>query len=229
MGDSDLWMRFEAERRLVHRQIASLTENGLSQFHNSRIADPAAKLPGLPTPGVRETWFLHGSKPDRVLSILNGGLNDRVASSAGTFGAGIYLAEDIEKADQYAQPDADFEAPGMEELHSRLFRAGGNTHPGEDLFYCFVVRGICGLQLCSTGLQRLPPGQASMCDEETGQQLFMTEDRRELVQVPGSSPPVSHHSMVCGLGKALKRFREFVIYDANRTYPEYLVAYKRIS
>lgn len=41
---------------------------------------------------VNEKWFLHGTKPDFVIPILNDGLNERL--SGGLFGKGIYLAED---------------------------------------------------------------------------------------------------------------------------------------
>ena len=38
-----------------------------------------------------------------------------------------------------------------------------------------------------------------------------------------------HHSLVAEKGKAVKRFREFVVYDAHRTYIEYLIGYRRIT
>lgn len=48
------------------------------------------------------------------------------------FGAGCYFAEDAEKVDQYARPDAGPSGPGhaeLAELHARLYREG-RTHPG---------------------------------------------------------------------------------------------------
>ena len=96
---------------------------------------------------VGEAFVLHASKPELVLPIAHNGLNDRVVSSRSAFGTGIYLAEDIENTDQYCTSDPDYESPGLENLHARLFRAGGNSHAGDDLFYVFVVRAVCGAQL----------------------------------------------------------------------------------
>lgn len=35
-----------------------------------------------------------------------------------------------EKIDQYTREDAGYETPGLEALHSRLYRPGGHKHPG---------------------------------------------------------------------------------------------------
>ena len=114
----------------------------------------------------------------------------------------------------------------MEELHKRLFRPGGHHHPGDDLFYAFVARVACGAQLATRGLAQedRPPTR----DVDTGAMVFHNDERRELAVVPGSTPPVHFHSLVVNTGKALKRFREFVVYDASRVYVEYLLAYRRV-
>ena len=84
----------------------------------------------------------------------------------------------------------------------------------------------CGATRLSRGLKRDQDPPVDDCD--TGEQIFHTAERRELAQVPGSVPPIHYHSLAVQTGKALKRFREFVIYDANRVYVEYLLAYRRV-
>ena len=44
----------------------------------------------------------------------------------------------------------------------------------------------------------------------------------ELVEVPGSAGCC--HSLVCGIGRALHHFREFVIFNPNLVYVEYAIA-----
>ena len=39
-------------------------------------------------------------------------MNERLCSLGGMFGAGIYLAEDVEKIDQYTTPDESYEKSG---------------------------------------------------------------------------------------------------------------------
>jgi hypothetical protein len=54
-----------------------------------------------------EVRLLHGTKPDLVWSIVQQGLNERLAgASAGTaFGDGSYFADDAGKIDQYVVED----------------------------------------------------------------------------------------------------------------------------
>lgn len=210
---------------------ARIRKNRLaSDSWRSRLEDASSSLPGERFDEVGERYLLHGTGPDHLLDILHQGFTEKLASLKGLFGAGNYLAEDPEKIDQYTRPDPGLETPGLEEIHSRLYRAGGNYHPGEDMFYCFIVRATCGASLQISGLD-----QDDRLRDETGRDVFLTPDRRELARVPGTSPAFSYHSLVVNLctGKtsskaAVARFREVVIFEGNRIYPEYLVAYKRV-
>ena len=73
----------------------------------TKTAKIASKLALTLAKEVNETMLLHGTAPDRLLSLLSNGLNERFSgSSAGTaFGDGIYLAEDSGKTDQYVTMD----------------------------------------------------------------------------------------------------------------------------
>lgn len=223
-----LWLRYASEKMFMEQQLAVLEDQGFHRDIGSTSVLDCAALPGEFSEVVSETMLLHGTKPENVLQVLHNGLNERLTSSKGAFGAGIYLAEDPEKVDQYTAPDPWLNHPGLEELHSRLYPVGGHAHAERDLFYCFVVRAASGAQLRTRGLLKTDSEVPPTRDCETGEVLFSTAERRELRIIEGSSPPLHYHSLRVDLGRALHRFREFVHFNANRTYCEYLVAYERI-
>lgn len=55
------------------------------------------------------------------------------------FGAGCYFAEDPEKIDQYVRPDPHHNAPGLEELHSRLYTDG---NLGIQIGFCSALSDV---------------------------------------------------------------------------------------
>merc|ERR1712157_688811 len=135
----------------------------------------------------------------------------------GLYGPATYLAEEATKSDQYSTPDYAYEQDGLEDLHSRLFRAGGASYPGgngvegsaEDLFYCLLVRTTLGwYQRTLDGKTNLDcPGQAVWHN--------MTE-KRALSEVPDTDPPLRYHSLIAQVGQMIRRFREFMIYDGDQ-------------
>ena len=56
---------------------------------------------------VNEAFLLHGLRTDVVAEVCSSGLNERLsgANAGSLFGEGTYLAEDIEKIDQYTGLD----------------------------------------------------------------------------------------------------------------------------
>merc|ERR1712086_199361 len=132
------------------------------------------------------------------------------------YGAGVYLAEDAAKIDQYTRPDNGCN-PDYAELHSQLF-CPGFAHPGEDLFYVFVVRAVLGIP-CYTLDGKL--------ERSTKAALYADSHRRELGVIPGKDP-LRYHSLIAETGDILKRYREFVVYNAARTNICYVLAYRRV-
>jgi hypothetical protein len=55
---------------------------------------------------ANEAFFFHGTKPDIAECIKRVGFDERVCSLGGMFGAGVYLAENSSKSDEYCVPDA---------------------------------------------------------------------------------------------------------------------------
>jgi hypothetical protein len=242
---------FDLSKNRVGRAVQMCKQEGLIQAPLEPRTDSAAAPLKLDVDGdANEAWLLHGCRPEYVLPILQNGLDEKLCQLEGAFGAGIYLAEDVEKIDQYTTPDSSYEFSGLEELHSRLYRPGGHHHPEEDLFYCFVVRTISGWPI------RTEDGMGDLDDPST-EWVYANElkdkrtlthvsrmhcpnypkpcgicerdklSRRELKEVSGVSPPVRYHMLVVEKGKALLRFREFVCFDRAQTYCQYLLAYKR--
>ena len=225
------WQKFVAERQNVLRQMNQLRTNCIVlPAWESKVDAPSRDLPGQRFKEVGERYLLHGTKPEKVLDIIHGGFNEKHASDRVVYGAGNYCADEPEKVDQYATPDAG--PRGLEELHARLYPSEGNVgnvHPGGDVFYCFLARVTCGACFQSRGLDR-----HLLKDAATGRDVYMTPARRELARIEGSSPSISYHTLVMHpsmnrTGGHVERFREVIVFDGNRIYPEYLVAYRRLK
>ena len=209
---------------LLQKQEVLERDMARAKKHNMSIVPVKSKLNKLSAGSkemmTHEGWFLHATKPETVLPILSNGLSERMCG--GAFGKGVYLAEDPEKADQYATPDAKYCADGLKDLHARLYRQGSGTrHPGSDVFYMFVVRAAAGIAV------RTKDGEVDL--DRPGRQVFASSDRRELCEVPDITPPLRFHSLVVELGGKISRFREFVHFHSDRFCVEYLIAYQRSS
>lgn len=213
-----LWGKYAMERENLRKiELAALQKSGLA-LPNARLRQPfkdmAAMLPGSLDAGINEVYLSHGSKPETLLAILSGGLNERF--SGGLFGNGTYLAEDVAKNDQYCTYDQCY--GDHAELHKLLFDGHGLVHPGQ-LLYVFVCRVLLG------HLVRTKDGSTDL--EDPARRSIWSSTSRELAAIPGSSPPLLHHSLLVEVGGRIARYREFVLFHGDRIYPEYLVAYQR--
>ena len=70
-------------------------------------------------------------------------------------------------------------------------------------------------------------------DVNTNKQVFLRSDRRQLCHIPGATPSISYHTLVVDVAKrkvptSVLRFREIVLFEDTRVYPEYLIAYRRV-
>ena len=59
-------------------------------------------------PDINEHYLFHGTKADLVDTIVNQGLDSRLAGDKAMFGPGVYCAESSTKADQYSGMCDDF-------------------------------------------------------------------------------------------------------------------------
>jgi len=161
---------------------------------------------------VNEQVLLHGTKPENLLAIIHNGLDERL--SGGMFGRGIYLSEDPSKIDQYCTAD-----DGDPDLHAQLYEKFGLPAPGE-VFYCFVVQAGLGATVHTVD---------GMIDATTGADVwFDPHEKRQLVAVPDTNPPIHFHTLIADIGKKVKRHREFIVFDSDRTILCFLIAYRRV-
>mmetsp|Transcript_17342 Transcript_17342/g.38185 ORF Transcript_17342/g.38185 Transcript_17342/m.38185 type:complete len:389 (+) Transcript_17342:3-1169(+) len=216
----DLWQLFSTRRDVVARQVLDFRNKRLPEVPiNTATQSVGEVLPGPVRADANEVWLLHGCKPDHALAIIQTGLNEKLCSLGGAFGAGIYLAEDAAKIDQYTSPDSNYKQAGLEGLHRCLFQ-NGVRHPDEDLFYCFVVRCVAGWPI------RTKDGKTNLDDRSVS--IHHDGDRRELAEIKGVEGHARYNSLIVEKGAAVKRFREFVVFDSTQTYCEYILAYRRV-
>eukprot|EP00928_Gymnodinium_smaydae_P090703 TRINITY_DN74460_c0_g1_i1.p1 TRINITY_DN74460_c0_g1~~TRINITY_DN74460_c0_g1_i1.p1 ORF type:complete len:659 (-),score=125.16 TRINITY_DN74460_c0_g1_i1:92-2068(-) len=199
-----------------HRRCCDMPRIDLGNeagFLDTAMADWSVAL-GCPLNNdCNEKLLAHGTKPENVAAMLATGMNERHCS--GLFGLGSYLGEDIGKCDQYAVPD-----PGLgayPELHDILYHRCRVPHPSET-HYVFICRAALGRAA------RTKDGNTEL---SSGSSVWAGTEKRELAQIPGTSPPLPYHSLVAERGGLVVRYREFIIFHSERIYPEYLIAYKR--
>lgn len=213
------WQSYMSSKETVRQQLLFQRRCLSCQPEPTKLDGICSLLPASLDLEVNEKFLLHGTKPQIVIDVLQHGLNEKYSTIGGLFGAGVYLAERPDKTDQYCVPDV----PGisdasMAELHSRLYRK--STRSKEDVFYTFLCRAILGVSVYTQD------GQKSM--RPPYEDVFRTSERRMLVAIPGTMPSIPYHSLIGATGIKLRRFREFVVYEGARIFPEYLIAYKRV-
>merc|ERR1712217_44162 len=160
------------------------------------MGDMALMLPGTLDDSVNEVYLSHGSKPESLLAILSGGLNERF--SGGLFGNGTYLAEDVNKNDQYCTYDQ--RHGDHPQLHKLLFDDTGLHHPGQ-LLYVLICRVVLGKFI------RTKDGQTDL--DNSSRRSIWSSQQRELTTVIDTSPPLLHHSLLVETGGKVSRYREF--------------------
>ena len=142
------------------------------------------------------------------------------------FGEGVYLGDDGTKADQYTRAaDVSIQsgASPLAALHALLYPDGAMAAAGgvNYVFLCRVGLG-CAIRT-KDGRTCLDAGAA------TNDRLFATPRRKQLGEIAGcKEPKVPYHSLLVELGGNIARFREVVVFDGARVYPEYLLAYSRL-
>jgi hypothetical protein len=163
-----------------------------------------------------EKILLHGTRPQAIVAIVQNGLDNKM--SGGMFGAGVYLAEDPSKIDQYCTPDTG-EVEHLEELWKPMYEENDMKRPGGEIFYCFVVRVLMGCPVHTEDGEE---------DIDDGGDIWWSDECRQLRHVPGVTPPLHHHAVVAEKGEGHARHREFVHFDGTGCcLIQYIIAYRR--
>ncbi|EKX46950.1 hypothetical protein GUITHDRAFT_107301 [Guillardia theta CCMP2712] len=100
------WKAYSWQRDVVAEQ---LKKNGVKQEPTAVATARSWMHQSLQLhEGSNEVLLLHGTPAEQVSKIVEEGmLDERMFSSGGIFGGGIYLAENSSKADEYCDPDPD--------------------------------------------------------------------------------------------------------------------------
>ncbi|CAL1548252.1 unnamed protein product [Lymnaea stagnalis] len=150
---------------------------------------------------VNEHYLFHGTKKALTDALCQHGPDPKLCTHA-MLGAGLYFAEASMKSDQYAD-ERDNRTPSGEELKIFLMRVLlGNTY--------IITRDH---QRFKKGADRLKRPPCAQC--ESDRCADVSHQHCDSVTLDGSP------------GDNRVFFREFVVYDTSRCYPEYIITYKR--
>ena len=220
----DLRSKYTAGVERVKHELELLHQNGKDVKNVPGLPVKTARVSGFVlSQACNEVILLHGTNPDRLFDLLSTGLNERFAS-AGAFGNGVYLAEDAGKTDQYVSADSTYDPSS--ELHKRLYDET-MPHP-DDVFYVLVVRVALGFPVRTKDLAYNKKTHQKATSMDDGVPIF-PKNYRELSAVPGVTPPIFYHSLIAELGKAIGRYREFVLSHSEYVHIDYVIAYHRYN
>ena len=97
----ELWKRFIAQRSLM---VSQLRQQQVGFIEAETTFFQPSTHPQC-NRGVNEIFLYHGFKSEFLETIMAYGLDERVGSLGGLFGAGVYFADMISKSDQYVVPN----------------------------------------------------------------------------------------------------------------------------
>ena len=231
---------------------APLQGTVVSRWDPEEFSAAIKEMPGELRQDINEMYLMSGCPKDTTFKIASSGMNERFAGAnlGSLFGEGIYFAEDGAKCDQYTrEPDhrpvsssSIVEAivggtnnSEMDALHQVLYPGGvGGAHPeGKGVNYIFMCRVILGCTVRTVdGWRSIDDGVIKGFDSlespgHVSSGLWATRARRELGDIAGATRPIPFHSLLAELGGRVDRFREVVVFNGARVYPEYLLAYSR--
>mmetsp|Transcript_45013 Transcript_45013/g.104199 ORF Transcript_45013/g.104199 Transcript_45013/m.104199 type:complete len:553 (-) Transcript_45013:164-1822(-) len=183
--NSESWTEYGSRRaQVMDKYSASSKADPLTKFDTKTNA-AMAKIPNMASrlaTDVNEWYLFHGTNPAAAKAIAESDFKvSRAGSNTGTlYGRGLYFAESITKADEYAKPDEN---------------------------------GTYAVLLC-----RVLGGRVRYTDDAE-------PDPEELVNSCLEGP----YDCVCGDREKLRgTYKEFVLFDSEDVYVEYIVHYKRV-
>jgi hypothetical protein len=162
-------------------------------------------------PELNECFLFHGTS--RRDAIIKQGIDYRLGSHGALFGQGCYFAESSTKADQYADPK-----DARVGLHKPL--------------YMFIFRVLLGsAHVCQKPRQfKRPPCTDNACCSDTCSQHTLYDSVIGTHNYQDGNV-LRHHMMVGKISQTMATrrllFREFVIYEQPKCYPEFLIEYER--
>lgn len=188
--------------------------------------------------GVNETFLLHGSFPSALLAIMQAGFkSDMSRAGRQAYGAGIYQAEDVGKADQYASSQHSWQldvALGLKtEDDVRAQMLGGSPKP--TTFYMLVTRTLLGCathmadgELHNSDDRKRGLNNALAFEEWAWQDAKGEWHREHRIAHPYDSIIKEHSRTLRGRAQwKPQRYREFLVQKNDQVLPVMIVAYTR--
>jgi len=206
--DMMLWKEYNFKKDIMVDRYNKLKDTG--DFKNSEaLLQKQPLIAPCISATVREFYLFHGTsfQVADIVKVL--GFDERVASVTGMFGAGIYLAENSSKSNQYVPCSI---CGGGNFGASKKCNCQDDDPPESPMF---ILRALLG------DFHRV-----GKYDEAIYKGTKEKPIRRP-PQKPNST--VLYDSIVAEPEKygGCVKWREFIIYDRHQVYPEYLVHYKR--
>eukprot|EP01101_Sappina_pedata_P002842 TRINITY_DN13058_c0_g1_i1.p1 TRINITY_DN13058_c0_g1~~TRINITY_DN13058_c0_g1_i1.p1 ORF type:complete len:501 (+),score=156.93 TRINITY_DN13058_c0_g1_i1:228-1505(+) len=197
-----LWQQYYLRRKVIQELNAKDTSGG-----PEKIAG-AVKTPLLDV-SCNEYQMFHGCNASVVDKIASDGFDERLSSLKGLFGSGIYFAENAIKSAQYAHISSCQQVGAVYAGIASKCTCKSPSQRGEErmMFVSRVALGTTWVRLVATDSSnpmRRPP------------------------QRVGSACPL--YDSVMGQSKAHDKqaklpYREFIVYDRQQCYPEYIVSF----
>ena len=190
--------------------------------------------------GVNETFLLHGSFPSALLAIMQAGFKtDMSRAGRQAYGAGIYQAEDVGKADQYASSQNSWQldvALGLkteDEMRAQMRSGAASTKP--TTFYMLVTRTLlgCATHMADDESSRYNSSKRGLNDTlvfeaVTWQDAKGVWHREHRIAPPYDSIIKEHSDTLRGRAQwHPQRFREFLVQKNDQVLPVMIVAYTR--
>lgn len=160
---------------------------------------------------ANEYWLFHGCEASIAQILIHDGYDPRVSSLDGMFGGGFYLAENSSKSNQYIP------CPGCGK--NAIFRDG----------HC---KCKCQQNLeFSIILYRAVLGDVHVARKYDRNKYRVGEQGRRVRRPPLNENSGNLYDSVMGEsiahGGDTLNYREFILYEANQAYPEYLIKFRR--
>ena len=171
-----------------------------------------------------EHLLFHGSPPQLVDIITSQGFDERVSRTSGFFGAGIYFSECSSKADAYCGRNVSINQDERKMNDEEKVNDDKKTKSGSigEKAKMIVSRVILGdAHFTNKPLKgiRRPPCVLGHINCNHNHNQSSSQNHKLCNSV------ISTHVV----NKLLKNYREFVIYDRELSYPEFVVEYERTN
>ena len=160
---------------------------------------------------ANEYWLFHGCEASIAQILIHEGYDPRVSSLEGMFGGGFYLAENSSKSNQYIP------CPGCG--RNSIFQKGSCKCKFQQNLEFYII------------LYRAVLGDVHVAEKYDKEKYRSGQQGRRVRRPPCKENSGDLYDSVMGESKThggdALQYREFILYDTNQAYPEYLIKFQR--